>query len=205
MKIIDCVQGTTEWLQARAGIPTASNFDRILTPGGKLSTQAEKYLHHLLAERILGRPIVEQAVTPWMHRGTEMEAEAVSFYESFRDLDTVRVGFCTTDDGTLGCSPDRLVGDDGLAEIKCPKEAVLVGYLLSGSVGDAYKPQVQGQLLVTGRVWVDVLAYSPELPHSLIRVERDEKYLRTLGNALVEFTGCLADATSIARDRGWLK
>src|SRR5580704_12428367 len=107
----DCAQGTSAWLALRSGIPTASCFDRILTPKGKVSAQAEKYMHALLAERMMGRPVT-QHMTMWMARGNEKEAEAVAFYEAQRELDTQRVGFVTNDDRTIGASPDRFVGTD---------------------------------------------------------------------------------------------
>jgi hypothetical protein len=204
MIIHECLQGSAIWLSARSGIPTASCFDRIVTPTGKLSTQADAYMHQLLAERMLGRPITDVAVTSWMSRGTMLEGEAISFYESMRELDTVRVGLCTNDAGTIGASPDRLVGEGGLLEIKCPKESTHVGYLLTGSAGAAYRPQVQGQLMVTGRAWVDLLSYSPDLPHALIRIERDEDYIATLSNALDAFSEQLEAKAAELRERGWI-
>lgn len=197
-------QGTTEWLRLRAGIPTASCFDQLLTPTGKLSTQSKGYMHRLLAERMLGRPLVEAAVTSWMVRGSELEAEAVTWYEAQRDCDTARVGFVTDDGGTVGASPDRLVGADGLLEVKCPKESVHVGYLLSESVGDAYRLQVQGQLWVCERRWVDVVSYSPELPTALIRVERDEAFIEMLAAAVATFSFALETHAAALRDRGWI-
>ena len=135
MKVHTVTQGTPEWLALRAGIPTASCFDQILTPKGKVSTQAERYMHQLLAERIMGHP-VEQVVTSWMDRGTQLEAEAVNYYEGIREVDTTRIGFLTNDAGTIGASPDRFVGEDGLLEIKVPKEHTHVAYLLGSAVSD---------------------------------------------------------------------
>ena len=76
MIVHQCVQGTAEWLAIRAGIPTASAFDRIITKSGKPSKSAEKYLHGLLAERLMGHPTIE-AVSFWQGRGLQMEAEAI--------------------------------------------------------------------------------------------------------------------------------
>jgi hypothetical protein len=193
MIVHDCVQGTSEWLAVRAGIPTASAFDKILTPKGKLSTQAEKYMHKLLAERLMGRPVTE-AVSYWMGRGNQMEAEAVAYYESLRDLDTVRVGLITNDARTIGASPDRLVGDDGLLEIKVPAEHTHVAYLLTRAVDAEYWPQVQGQLWVTGRAWLDILSYHPEMPPALIRVARDAAYIGALSVAVEAFSAALEEA-----------
>ncbi len=206
MIVHDVLQGTTEWLALRAGIPTASQFDQIITPKtGKPSASSEGYLHRLLAERILGRPLEQQSFSGWMDRGNALEVDAVAYYEGIRELDSTRVGFLTNDAGTIGASPDRLVGTDGLLEIKCPSEGQHMGYLLSRNLGDKHKPQVQGQLWVTRRAWSDTLSYHPELPPALIRVERDEDYIALLASAVEAFAGVLGVATAMARERGWLK
>jgi YqaJ-like viral recombinase domain len=204
MIVHDCKQGTTEWLALRAGIPTASAFERILTKSGKPSTQAEKYLYRLLAERIMGRPVVEH-VSFWMQRGSRMEAEAVAYYESSRELDTIPIGFVTNDARTIGASPDRFVGDEGLLEIKVPAEHTHVSYLLNQSVDSEYYPQVQGQLWITERKWLDILSYPPDMPPALIRVERDEEFIRRLSAAVTAFSGQLELLAVEARERGWLR
>jgi len=191
MKVWQVQQGTQEWLRVRAGIPTASAFDSIVTPSGKPSKSAERYMYTLLAERLMGHPVTEH-VSFWMNRGSEMEARAVRFYELQRDLDSTPVGFITTDDGKIGASPDRLVGEDGLLEIKCPSEHVHMSYLLkSGSAYEAYKVQVQGQLLVTTRNWTDVLSWHPELPPALLRIHRDQAFIDILEPQLRAFSDAL--------------
>lgn len=204
MIIIPCTQGSPEWIAARLGLPTASCFDQILTPGGKPSKSAERYMYKLLAERMMGHACIE-FVSTWMDRGMQSEAEAVAYYEAKKDLDTVKVGFITNDAGTIGASPDRLVGSEGLLEIKVPAEHTHVGYLLGATVADDHKPQVQGQLWIAERQWCDVLSYHPDLPPALIRVDRDESYIRLLAAAVEEFAGRLADETEKARARGWVK
>jgi hypothetical protein len=205
MIVHDCIQGTPEWLQLRAGIPTASEFSRILTPKGALSKSADAYLNELLAERILHEPLAK-AVTMWMQRGSEHEAEAVGYYEMARSVDTVPVGFCTNDTRTIGASPDRLVGEDGLLEIKVPSPGIHVGYLLSAvGAGDEYKNQIQGQLWVTGRQWVDIMSYNPGMPEALVRFERDEAHIETLSAAVLAFSDRLESVTLTFRDRGWIK
>jgi len=196
-------QGSAAWLELRAGIPTASQFHRILTPSGKPSTQATDYLHGLLAERMMGHPLVEH-VSLWMQRGADLEAEAVTFYEFQRETTTERLGFVTNDAGTIGASPDRLVGDDGLLEIKVPKDSTHVGYLLGESVADTYMPQVQGQLWIAERQWLEIMSYHPEMPPALIRVDRDEAYIDKLRAAVEAFAEVLAQRTEDLRARGWL-
>lgn len=204
MIVHDVQQGSPQWLQLRLGLPTASEFDSILTPGGKPSKAAEKYLFALLAEKIMGHPRIE-AVSTWMSRGSEMESEAVEFYELQRNLDTVPVGFITNDAGTIGASPDRLVGDEGLLEIKCPSEPVHVSYLIKKSVDQAYFPQIQGQLWIAERKWADIVSYNPEMPPALIHVERDEVFIKLLAEAVSEFAGLLEAAANDLAKRGWIK
>lgn len=205
MKIHNVQQGTQAWLELRAGIPTASAFDNIITKSGKPSTSAEKYMLTLLAERLMGHPIAEH-VSLWMARGSTLEKEAIAFYELQRNIDTVPVGFITDDDGRYGASPDRLVGDEGLLEVKAPKEYVHLGYLLeSGTAYEAYRVQVQGQMWITGRQWCDVLSYSPEMPWALCRIERDEKFIQLLSEAVKGFSVRLEAMSEDLFNRGWLK
>lgn len=205
MKIYDVIQGTPEWTYLRAGIPTASNFDRIVTPKGKISTQAEKYMFELLAERMMQHPVAE-FMSRWMDRGSQTEAEAVAFYSFARDMETEKVGFITNDAGTIGASPDRLVGEAGLLEIKVPKEATHVSYMMqSGSSYDEYKVQTQGQLWIAEREWNDLLSYHPELPEALIRITRDEPFIKILDSAVTAFSEQLEAAFEICRSRGWVR
>ena len=202
--IHDCIQGTQAWLELRAGIPTASNFDKIITPGGEASKSQEPYMFALLAERMMGHPIVE-AMSRWMDRGSQMEAEAVSFYELQHDCETVKVGFITTEDGKIGASLDRLVGDDGLLEIKCPSEAIHVGYMLqAGSAYKAYRVQVQGQLWVSQRQWSDVESYHPEMPFAITRIERDEPFIKAMAAKVRDFSERLEAMSEELVRRGWM-
>lgn len=184
MKIIDCQQGTPEWLQARCGVPSSSNFDKIITTKGEPSKQAEKYMYKLAGERVSGT-IEETYQNGAMQRGTEMESEARQLYEIITDTEVRQVGFCLADG--YGCSPDGMVGDKGLIEIKCPSMAVHVGYLIEGKLPAEYFQQVHGQLLVTGREWVDFISYYPGIKPFIFRVERDEKFLEALMAELKTF------------------
>ncbi len=204
MKTFDVEQGSEEWFAARVGIPTASKFDKILTPTGKASTQADGYAAELLAEIITGKPVQTFEKTPWMERGNELEAEAALYYELQNDIEVKAVGFCTDDLGLYGCSPDRLVGEDGLLEIKCPAPHTHVQYLLSGKVDNGYMPQIQGQLLVTGRKWCDWMSYNPEMPALVIRVERNEEYIANLKKELEGFAAKLAANKQALKDKGYL-
>lgn len=200
MRIIDCVQGTDAWRKARLGIPTASQFHRIITATGKPSAQAEAYLYELAAEYILQEPC-NSVKTEWMARGTFIEEEARRYYELQRDVNVEQVGFVTTDDGLIGCSPDGLIGDDGGVEIKVPSAARHIAYLLS-SPADDYKFQVQGSLYVTGRAWWDIVSYNPAMPSTIVRCERDEGFIKLLDKRMQEFTERLTDCIVKLKDMG---
>lgn len=185
MIALDIKQGSPEWHWARLGIPTASQFSRLLTAKTlKLSSGSEDYMHELLAEWLIGMP-VGGAASGFMARGSEMEAWAVDYYEFQRDVTTSRVGFCLLDNRMAGCSPDRLVGDDGGLEIKCPGAKQHVANLLD--MTSDHFAQTQGCLFVTGRKWWDILSYHPDLPSAIVRVERDETYIAALGSAIAQF------------------
>lgn len=187
MKTHLVTQGTAEWHDLRLGIPTASEFHKIVTPGGKLSAQARKYALRLVTETLLRRPLESLEGLSWLDRGKELEPEAARLYEFHHDCTLEAVGFVTTDDGRIGCSPDRLImGQPGAVEIKCPAPHTHVGYLIDGP-GDDYRPQVQGQLLVAELEYVDFLSYSPEMPPVVLRFTRDEPYLQLLRMALSNF------------------
>ena len=109
------------WIEARLGIPTASEFSKIVTPGGKLSASRDEYIGTLLAEWALGEQDAEFQ-SEWAERGKLLEPEARDYYRFHRDADVATVGFVYRDDArSVGCSPDGIVGGDGLLELKCPK------------------------------------------------------------------------------------
>jgi hypothetical protein len=194
VKILPGPQGTEQWRANRRGIPTCSQFHRILSPA-KLepSAQAFGYICELVAERLLDVDIAPEA-TAFMERGTIMEAEAIRWYEFQREIATEKVGLCVRDDGLVGCSPDRLVGEDGGLELKCPSAAVHVGYLLEG-LGAKYRLQVQGALWITGRKWWDLLSYNPDLPPALVRVYPEPDVFEALNEHLPGFLERLDAAT----------
>jgi len=180
MKIIDCVQGTEEWHKVRLGMPTASNFDKLITTKGLPSKSAKKYMYKVAGEFITGIP-EETYQSAAMIRGNEIESEARSFYEMVKGTEVKEIGFVLGDpDYDYGCSPDGFVGDDGMIQIKCPIIATHVGYLLNNKLPTDYFQQVQGELFVTGRKWSDFISYYPGLKPLIVRVERDEKFISTL-------------------------
>lgn len=198
MKVIDVAQGSVEWTKARLGIPTASNFDNILTPTGKPSGSVDRYMAALLSEWFFGIPSSDFE-SPTMARGSKLEKEAIGWYEWEKDVDTQPVGLCVTDDGRAGASPDRLVGDDGTTEVKCPLAETQMLYWLNGRPKE-HKVQRQGQLWVTGRQWSDLVVWHPvKSLRRIVRDHRDEEFIKALAEAVTAFCDRLDDAKAKLR------
>jgi len=185
MRLIECEQGSEEWLKARLGVPSASNFSKLITMKGTLSTQAKAYVDALVAEAITGESTYVK-VTDAMQRGTELEPYAREryFYETGNSVE--EVGFCLHDDYQAGASPDGLIGEDGGLEIKCPLGGTMVSYLRVGRLPSKYWQQVQGCLHITGRKWWDFMAYHPDMKPLIVRVERDEAFIAALDALLID-------------------
>jgi putative phage-type endonuclease len=162
----DVEQGTDEWHALRRGVITASAIGKLLTAGGKPANNdtSRAQLYQLLAERITGESD-QGFYNDDMARGQKLEPLARDLYAKHRSP-VQECGFITltTAAGTLGYSPDGLVGDDGLIEIKCPRPKTHLKSLLTGVLPVEYVPQVQTGLAVTGRRWCDYISYSPGLP-----------------------------------------
>lgn len=188
MKIVQCTQGKTDWHQARCGKPTASEFDSLVTPLWKARTGdgPENYLLKKIAESVMGHPI-ETFFGGAVEQGTLLEDEAIPFYQGVYGVEVERVGFCTTDDGRIGASPDGLIGDDNGLEVKCPEPHTHVKYLLGGIVPKDYVQQVQGAMYVTGRPRWTFLSYSRWFPPLIVHVERDPIAQAALDEALTTF------------------
>jgi predicted phage-related endonuclease len=195
---IICDQGTPEWHMARAGIPTASEFATVMAKGkgkgGGDSVTRRKYMLTLLGERLTGE-VVEGYSNHHMERGKVMEVEARTLYLFRTGTDLRLAGFFVNDEIGAGASPDSVIGEDGLVEIKTKLPALQLELQISGGLPAEHKAQVQGQLLVTGRQWVDFVSYWPKLPAHIVRVERDEPYIATLKQALADFNGELQALT----------
>ena len=161
--LLNCEQGSEAWHQARLGIPTASQFHRILTPSGAASSQATGYLAELLAEHISG----EAATIPPtadMQRGTELEPAARACYELETGYDVVQVGGVYLDETKkIMASPDGLIaGMTRGLEIKCPRLATYIRYILEGGLPTQYTLQVQGGMWVTDYEEWDFVSYCPD-------------------------------------------
>jgi hypothetical protein len=187
MKIHNVEQNTETWYNLRSGKITASNLSNILTPAKlELSKSADVYANKLIAELLLGKPL-ETYTSNAMQYGKDTETEAVAVFELLNDLETEKIGFVTNDAETYGASPDRLIGADGLLEVKCPEIHTHVGYLRNGGLAEAYRLQLQGQLWVTGREYVVIFSYSDSLAPVEQRVERDPVCMARFEEVIPEF------------------
>ncbi len=191
MRIVQCEQLSPTWWSARRGVPTASAFDRIMTPAKRAySAQARKYALELVAEladlnpeHFTGHGVYRSTA---MTHGVNTEAEARRWYCLERNTDVTQVGLCLTDDLRFGASPDALVGNDGALELKAPMLKTQAEYLDEGVLPTEYKCQCHGELIVTGRSWVDFCSYAPGLPALLIRVVPDD-FTKALKDCLEKF------------------
>ena len=186
------IQGSVDWFAARIGKVTASRLADVMAKikSGEAAARAN-YRAELVAERLTGVQ-AESYTSPDMERGTEMEPFARAAYEAHRLVMVDQVGFI--DHPTIpntGASPDGLVGDKGLLEIKVPKTATHVGYLTAGVVPSKYQPQMLWQMACTGREWCDFVSYEPRLPGNLalfvVRFERDDKRIYEMESEVLLF------------------
>lgn len=187
----DIPQGGDTWLQARAGILTASTIGQLITAKTikpAMNDRARGLCQTLIAERITGHvePVHPNRA---MTRGTLLEPEARRIYAKQTGQDVDEVGFARldTDTYTLGSSPDGLVGETGGIEIKSPSAKVHVATVLSGSIPDYNRAQVQAFLHVTGREWCDFISYYPGQPLFIIRDYPDPRWQTAIRSAAEQF------------------
>lgn len=197
IQVYDCEQGSAEWMACRLGIPTASMFSAILAKGeGKTR---RKYLLQLAAEVITGEPL-ESYSNQFMDRGKAMEADAREFYGFTRNVEPQCVGFIRN--GDKGCSPDSLIGDAGMLEIKTQRPDLLIETLLKDGFPPEHKAQCQGGLWVAEREWIDICVYWPGIPKLIKRAPRDETYIANLASEVSRFSDELAQTVDTVRRLG---
>jgi len=181
-EIFNCEQGTPEWFACRLGIPTASRFKDVLAKGdGKTR---KRYMLDLAGERLTGE-CAEAYSNAHMERGQVMEAEARDLYVFMTDAEIERVGFIRN--GDKGCSPDSLIGANGMVEIKTKLAALQLECILADKLPPEHVAQVQGALWVAEREWIDFVSYWPKLPLFVKRVYRDEDYIKNLAAEVGKF------------------
>ena len=195
----ELIQGSMEWLCARAGKVTASRIADVLdrTKKGEDSAKRAAYKWQMVVETLTGRPADAVFVNEDMRWGTETEPFARQQYGEVE-----QVGMVMHPTITRGAaSPDGLVGADGLLEIKCPTSATHLAYLRGGVVPDKYKPQMAWQMACTGRQWCDFMSYDPRLPlefdRLIVRYHRDDAYIAMIEAEVTQF---LAEVDQIITD-----
>jgi hypothetical protein len=184
IEIFDVEQRSPEWFAIRAGIPTSSMFGTVMAQGRERGTDSKSrasYMRKLAGERLTGIPM-ESYSNDDMDRGREQEPEILARYVFERDVEVTPCGFIRN--GKKGCSPDGLVGADGMVQIKSAAPHVMIEILMDsmkGIVPKKHLPQCQGELWVAERKWTDlVIGSSPRLPLAVFRLQRDQQYINDI-------------------------
>lgn len=194
--IIMVEQGSPEWFAQRLGRITASNFGALMTlprskkdrEAGLISETARTYLVKKVSEVLTG--MSKEFTTQSMEWGSETEDEARKIYELENMVEVKQIGFAILESNPIvGGSPDGLVGDDGIIEIKCPDSNTFTGYLLGDSIVKGYMAQIQGNLWILDRSWCDFIVYDPrvireDLRIHIVRVNRDDEYISKIAQAV---------------------
>ncbi|EJF78967.1 hypothetical protein MCO_00574 [Bartonella sp. DB5-6] len=190
--IIDCIQGTAEWKQARNGLITASLFEMVIAQKkqGQKTSRYHSVLMKLAGERITGKT-VDEGATLSMRRGTELEPSARRLYGTLTQTQPECIGFVLADDRMKGFSPDAFVGKNGLLEIKTKKPEILIPHFYQKSFPAEHKAQCQGGLWIAQREWIDLMLYWPDMPPLIKRAYRDEVYIRKLESEISRFNEAL--------------
>lgn len=208
MILIECVQGSPEWLSARAGVITASKFrDAVDTlKSGAPSSKSTLYAAQVAIERISGEPC-EEGFNSWqMRRGQELEPAARMAYEARTGNLASESGVVLTDDRLFGYSTDGLIENDGIIEIKSLVSAI--GVLDMWHTGDLsdYMHQIQGGLWITGREYCDFIMYAPQLKNVgkdlyYRRVQRDDEFIEKMEAQLMVFAARVQENERILRQQ----
>jgi hypothetical protein len=191
VKQLPHVQGSVEWLAARAGIATASCFSAIMaTIKSGEAAERRNYRAQLVVERLTGKA-APSFQTDAMRLGIEREPLARQMYESLFGNLVDEVGLCLHDELECGASPDGLVDSDGGLEIKCPGLAKHLEYLRLKAEPPEYTWQIQGCMWITGRQWWDFVSFNPDFPEDLQmvarRIPRDEVAIQRLADKVASF------------------
>jgi putative phage-type endonuclease len=185
-------QGSLEWKMLRAGKVTASRVADVLSKikSGE-SAGRKNYKMDLVAERLTNQP-AESFTNSAMQWGTEQEPFARIAYETKMNLFVEQIPFMDHPKiEWFGCSPDGLVAEDGLIEIKCPNTTTHLEYIDGGKPPAKYIPQMQTQMACTGRKWCDFVSFDPRLPENLqlfvVRLDRDDGYIKDMETEVQKF------------------
>jgi putative phage-type endonuclease len=176
MKIYTCEQRSEEWFAIRLGRVTGTSFKDLMS--GKTTAGYNNLIADIAAEKVTDEGAKEETyVNEWMERGIELEPQAAEQYELIMGVGCKEVGFVTPETGLyqelIGVSPDRLLDDGGILEIKCPKRSTHWYYIVADKLPSEYYWQVIGQLYVTGAAYCDFMSYYPGMKPFIIRVLPD--------------------------------
>lgn len=188
MIIVACEQNTPEWYAFRLGIPTASNFDEIVTADLKHSKSRSTYMYKLAGERIT-KQTTAGVTNYYMNKGHEREDESRFFYQITKGVEIFQPGFCYKDENKLyGASPDGLILDEKkVFETKNAEPHIQAARLDKGWSGSEYHRQTNGLLLVTGYDSCDLVSYCRDMKPVIVTFERDCKYLEDLEGEVLQF------------------
>jgi putative phage-type endonuclease len=190
-------QRSAEWFAVRCGKVTASRVSDVIakTKSGWGASRAN-YMAQLIAERLTGE-VADSYSNSTMQWGIDHEDEARVAYEFYENAKVQEIGFVQHQNLESGASPDGLVGDDGLIEIKCPNTATHIQTLLDQKIPQKYETQMLWQMECTERKWCDFVSYDPRMPEDLKgyvkRFERDDKRLDEIRTMVADFIGELED------------
>jgi len=187
-------QGSDEWLQARLGIATASELECLLVNGkgeGGFGVAAYTYMDQLIGERITGEAAEIPFQTKATLRGHELEQVALALYESAEEVSVSNAGIILNHG--MGYSPDGLIGDHGLVEIKTKLPKFQVGVILAGEVPKEHITQCQSGLWISGREWIDFISFWPGMPMFVKRMTRDEAMIEKMAERVAAFYEILED------------
>lgn len=186
------IQGSDEWKNVRCGLVTASRVADVIakTKTGWGASRAN-YLAELIAERLTGIP-ADSYTNAAMQWGVDHEVEARDAYQFYAEADVEQIAFVTHPTlAQTGASPDGLVGEEGLVEIKCPNTATHIETLLGQSIPSKYVTQMQWQMACTGRQWCDFASFDPRMPEALRlfvrRLGRDDELIASLESSVLGF------------------
>lgn len=181
-EVVDVDQNSPEWYAARAGCVTASRFKDVLAKGqGKMRAA---YLYQVAGEILTGKPM-QTCKNAAMERGHEWEDEARNLYAFMKDVETQEVGFVRM--GRVGCSPDSLIDDDGMLEIKTKAPHLMVEIIDKDKTPPEHMAQLQGQLWIADREWVDLALYCQGFPLVVRRIHRDEEHITEIREGVDAF------------------
>jgi len=193
METLELIQGTHEWVQARCGSVGASQVSDVMSKGrdGRESTGYANLRAKIVAERLTGC-VIEGYTNAYMERGNADEGAAREVYEFVTGNTVEQVGLIRHPTiPFFHASPDGLIGDDGMLELKRKIPALHIAYLLKNEVPAEYRKQMTAQLACSGREYVEFVSYCPELPEDLqlfkIKFRRDEAMIAEMEKSVIDF------------------